>query len=181
MGQRNATYVIVQNGEYKNILPIYNQWNFIKLQSSKMVRGIKAVLDIDWKYCRMDVIPLLYFTEAGKNQSEWVGGNIETELYKDGSYTGAFQEDNNNGWNIVKFTMGKDDKLSVSIFCKVGSEDEDEAKNDSLKNYFFEWKDEADINYLSKVCKWEPKLETEASNLIDKLIYPVKNKTRWAI
>lgn len=175
MGQRQATYIITEQDDNKSILPIYNQWNYIKIQSKKILRGIKAVLKFDWTWEPLNIAAMVYYTAAGtntykdkgKSHTQWVGGRIETELYdkKADCYTGAFQEDNNNGWNIIKFKRGKDDKIRVEMFCVVGSEDEDRAKNTSLKEYFYE-NEKRDITKLEKLVTWNPALEQEAKDLL---------------
>lgn len=177
MGQRNATYVIVKCGNHESILPIYNQWNYIKIQAAKMVRGIKKVKEFNWEFGYPSIIPYLYFSAAGENRfsekgiekAQWVGGNIETELYREGDYAGAFQEDNNNGWNIIQFTVKNNGEVSTDIFCKVGSEDEERASSKSLSKYFFETMNKADLKYLRDNCKWNPYLEATAERLLSNL------------
>jgi hypothetical protein len=186
MGQRNATYVIIQYGKekksFKTILPIYNQWNYPEVQAAKMVRGIKAVLafsnpvEVRFSNAPLDMI---YFTNAGtftdvikgKNKTQWVGGSIETDLYKDGTYTGAFQEDNNNGWNIVKFIIDFDnDRIQTEIYCVVGKEDKSKINSLSLTGYFNTKETKrSDISYL-KEFNWNKSLVKESKELIKKLI-----------
>ena len=181
MGQRNATYIIIENkgSEHKTITPIYNQWNFVQIQLPKMARGIKSILEKNWDgSLRWDAqaIPILYYTNAGLNSYEedgkeltqFVGGQLETQYYKDGTYSKAFQEDNNNGWNIVKFIINDMD-ISVEIYCVVGSEDKGESSSESIEKYFVGNKGDEDLEYLKKF-KWNESLEEEAKELILKLI-----------
>ena len=191
MGQRNVTYVITERKGYNSsdvkVLPIYNQWNYIRTQLPKMVRGIKAVMSMQ-KYVRFSyaTLDLIYFTAAGVNKykdtdkevmafaKQWVGGRIITDEYEERLYTAAYQEDNNNGWNIVKIIIDdKEDKIDVEIFCVVGRADKGKANNETLEGYFSEKGcTKADIKYLSQF-KWNNKLELEAKRLIKKLI-PLK-------
>ena len=194
MGQRNCTYIIVQFGVSskkdnitKRILPIYNQWNFIEVQAPKMVRGLKAVLGQNWdkslEYTPRIPLDKIYYTGAGlnvckdretkKKVSLWVGGYDETQLYLDGDYTGAFQEDNNNGWNIAKFIVDPYKKtITAEIYCVTGSEDKDRANSKTLESYFLggdKKPSKKDIEYL-KQFNWNPKLRTEAKKLIADLV-----------
>lgn len=182
MGQRQATYVIVESGRTKLIMPIYNQWNYIKIQSSKLVRGIKAVSKFNWGYNSPESILPIYFANAGDNtykdesgkfKSEWVGGRDETNEYshKANCYTSAYQEDNNNGWNIIKFTFDSAGNVKTQLFCIVGSEDERKTTNVSIEQYFYEYKDIEDVKYLIDNCTWNPMLEREAENLLSDLHY----------
>ena len=191
MGQRNATYVIVQNkySIYSTVLPIYNGWNTVHGQIPKLIRGIKAVLEISnvkFQYVPLD---LIYFTAAGicdeqdevdgkvVNIKSWVGGNIETDNFKNRLYTGAYQEDNNDGWNIVKFIIdSKGNKIDVELYCIVGSGcGDDGITSESAETYFNTEKcDKEEVKYLSQF-KWNKKLELEAKRLIKKLIPPKKD------
>lgn len=189
MGQRNATYIIVERINYEfsskkrkkvikssKITPIYNQWNYIKMQPSKMVRGIKSILKMGYEFIDFGYVPidLIYYINSGlsefvddnKKSCQWVGGNLEEEYYKNGTYSSAYQEDNNNGWNIVKIIIDNTKReLRVEIFCIPGSEDLEKANNKTLEGYFYEYINKKDIEYLSQF-KWNPKLEKEAKQLI---------------
>lgn len=187
MGQRNATYLLTATktkGIVTNhsILPIYNQWNFIKIQAPKMVRGIKAVLKHSFQYVGFSFVPfdMIYYAAAGtftyksegKKIANWVGGRIETNLYTNGEYRNAFDEDNNNGWNIVKFIIDTEtEKVDIEIFCVVGSEDEDDTNSESLTNYFNNKHkvSKKDLKYLAQF-KWNLELENEARHELLKLI-----------
>lgn len=194
MGQRNATYIIIQHGtgkdSYKRIVPIYNQWNFIRIQAPKMVRGIKAVLKINWdnaiRYKQDIPLEIIYQSAAGLNLfkkektqtkvSQWVGGRIETDMFINGEYGGAFEEDNNNGWNIVKFIINtKTNKITPEIFCVIGSEDEEHSpdiNNKTIEGYFCSKHDKitkSELKYLSQF-KWNKSLKTEAENLLLELV-----------
>lgn len=191
MGQRNATYVIVEDtNKYdpaKKIMAIYNQWNFVKLQSSKMVRGIKAVTKFNWRYNPIEVALQLYFTFAGDNSyisetsglphSEWVGGYDETDEYcANGLNNQGFCEDNNNGWNIVKFIIDEEGKVKTEIYCRVGSEDKKKAQSKDVDSYFYEYKNIEDLIYLKENTTWNKKLATEANRMLKELY--VKNPAK---
>jgi hypothetical protein len=176
MGQRNATYIITEDARMgKEILPIYNQWNYIKIQLPKILRGILAVLKINWEWVRLQNAAYVYFAAAGTNKYkednvtkvQWVGGNIELDEYNKAAkcYTGGFQEDNNNGWNILKFKLDKHDKLIIELYCVVGSEDEEKAKSDTIDTYFYECT-KYQRNKLKKLVKWNPKLKDEAGDML---------------
>ena len=61
MGQRACTYVIVQNkySNYSTVLPIYNGWNTVHGQIPKLIRGIKAVLEIS--NVKFQYVPLDFY------------------------------------------------------------------------------------------------------------------------
>ncbi len=175
MGQRQMTYVIVQEEKNKTIFPIYNQWNFVGIQIPKLIRGIEAVKKTNFKYTT-HMLPYIYFIHAGLvpsgeiGRNIWVGGNDENYYYKDGTYSDAYQEDNNNGWNIVKFNIYENgDVDKIELYCIPGSEDKNKIKKSSIKSYFYE-SDKKDVQYLEKNCKWNPRLKAEARTLILKLI-----------
>jgi len=173
MGQRNATYVIVENNGRKSITPIYNQWNYVSIQAPKIKRGIEGVLGSNWQHCDASkAIPLVYYAFAGnaKQGSEFVGGRIEIDCYghsKKHYYTGAFQEDNNNGWNILKFIVDEH-KTTVQLYCVVGSEDEERANSESIDGYFYEGDKEV-IDWVKGRCTWNPLLESEATAMLSEL------------
>ncbi len=163
MGQRNASYIMVENKatKEKKITQIYNQWNFIAVQPLKMVRGIEGVLedlmDEDLGY--------VYFKTAGESPDVgWVGGRIEP-LHK------PFNEDNNNGWNLVKFVVDGE-KCDVEFFCIAGSEDGNFDVDYTFDEY---WELDSEKNMeaietLRNLGTWNPQLRCEIPQFINSLI-----------
>jgi hypothetical protein len=200
MGQRNMTYVIseVKYGKVA-INTIYNQRNYIEIQLPKLVRGIKAVQSIQYS----TELFMTFFAGHGLSpDSGWVGGHIEDEFFEDGrTYDAPFQEDNNNGWNIVKIKQLADYSVKIEVCHLLGREDADEEKGEHslqpipTRDYFsrdirgeeeereeYRWSDERRAEYLSLIdfleanTKFNPKLKIEAENLLYKKIQDAKNR-----
>lgn len=106
MGQRNMVYLLIENATTKDkedkfdAIPLYFQWNFIKVQIPKLIRGIKFLNSIKSIYPWV----LNEYLDAFRYSMQLADGgfipcNNELSEY-DENYT-LFNEDNNNGWNIV--------------------------------------------------------------------------------
>lgn len=173
MGQRHMSYVITQN-KYKEtaVNTIYNQWNYRKLEAIKLERAIKLLNKID---SSCESLFKTYFSAHGLSpQVGWNGGNIEDENFKDGTYSDCFQEDNNNGWTIIKLIQGEDYKIKVEICFVLGSEDGgDYTKNIPVSpDKFFKGESNVKedyyeiVKYICENTTYNSKLKAEAVKLI---------------
>lgn len=185
MGQRNMTYVITEDkyGE-QQIGTIYNQWNHIELQLPKLVRGIKAFSRV--KHSCYKLFETFYAAHGLSPESGWVGGFVDDDCFTNGNYDSAFQEDNNNGWNIILIRQDKDDNFSFEICHLLGSEDADDYREalDAVPtdDYFLlgvrdYWNAATKkeytkaLEFLRASAAFNPKLKPLAASLIQKMIH----------
>lgn len=185
MGQRNMTYVITEGGySGKTINAIYNQWNFVKLQAFKLERVIKLFKSLQ----RTENIFQTFFASHGLSPTAgWVGGYVCNDEYKEYNMQ-PFEEDNNNGWVIIKIVEKEKPALErefkIELCCIWGSEDDVndkttyepvptaqyfaieeknlQGKPEQLKEY------QETVKYIVKNTKYNPKLKTEAVAMIEK-------------
>lgn len=185
MGQRNMTYVITE-GSYSGttINTIYNQWNFVKLQAWKLQRVVKFFKD--FKRGGEALFQTFFAAHGLSPESGWVGGHVADREYKEYNMK-PFEEDNNNGWVIVKITQtGKFGEYDhhIELCCIWGSED-DRAENTTYKpietkRYFsIERKNLKDkpeqlaeydkaVQYIVENTTYNPNLKKEAIKMINR-------------
>ena len=129
MGQRHMTYVIVENvseacyGTRVSMLALYNQWNFETIQPVKATRFLAALKVWQKNKVLVDTedIAKLYKYSASVSPHTLSRFHSENENY-DASY-GIYDEDNNNGWQIVYVKYDKEEKsFKAYIGFKPGNE-----------------------------------------------------------
>lgn len=183
MGQRNMTYVIT-DGDYNGVQvnTIYNQWNFVKLQAWKLKRTIEYFKKV--KSSGDSLFKTFFAVHGLSPESGWVGGNVSNKEYKEYDMQ-PFEEDNNNGWVIVKLTQGGkfgEYDYHIELCCIWGSEDDRAEKTTykpvETKRYFSiergnmkgkpEQLAEYDkaVEYIAANTTYNPNLKKEAVKLI---------------
>lgn len=147
MGQRHMTYVLVEGGFDGNAMfALYNQWNFETVQPIKVVRFLTALKQ--WEANKALVmaedIASLYVHTASVAPSCLSRFSQENDLYDE--HYGMYDEDNNNGWQIVYVKYDSDKKTyKVHVGFKPGNE----WRNDYESQGYLSLKDYLD-GYLGK-------------------------------
>lgn len=189
MGQRHMSYVITQryNDSQATVHTVYNQWNYIRLQLIKLTRAVKFFKKAEKN--KNDIYDLFesFFAAHGLSpEAGWVGGIIEDENFKDGTYTDCFQEDNNNGWTIIKIAQSKtfgsgnykdEPKYHIELCCIYGSEDcPDNKCFDADNNWIYKYNPVSTRTYFtSEILKSERLSEREKKSYLKDIDYLVSN------
>lgn len=141
MGQRHMTYVLVKGGcDHDAMLALYNQWNYETIQPIKVVRFLMALKQ--WEAHKALVmaedVANLYVHAASVTPCGLSHFSQENALY-DERY-GMYDEDNNNGWQIVYVKYDADRRTyKVHVGFKPGYEWRNDYESQgylSLKDYF---------------------------------------------
>ena len=145
MGQRHMTYVLVEDASakpYSNdvaMLALYNQWNFETIQPVKVIRFLEALKQWEKNKAVVGVedVARLYEHAASVSPYSLCKFTPENDLY-DATY-GMYDEDNNNGWQIVYVKYNRDNRsYQVHVGFKPGNEWRDDYESQgylSLKDY----------------------------------------------
>ena len=145
MGQRHMTYVIVEDigkncyRQRISMLALYNQWNYETVQPVKVSRFLTAIKA--WNKNKVIIaseeIATLYQYAASVSPYSLCRFSPENENY-DATY-GMYDEDNNNGWQIVYVKYDSDKcKSEVFVAFKPGNEWREDYESKgylSLKDY----------------------------------------------
>lgn len=151
MGQRHMTYVIVENVSkdcYRarvSMLALYNQWNFETIQPVKATRFLAALKVWQKNNVLVDIedIAKLYKYSASISPQTLSRFHVENENY-DKSY-GMYDEDNNNGWQIVYIKYDNDfDKHKRTFKVHIGFKPGNEWGNDHEEKGYLSVKDYLD-------------------------------------
>jgi hypothetical protein len=126
MGQRHMTYVMVEDvarNRERAMLALYNQWNYELIQPAKVIRFLTALKQ--WQQNKSVVecesIAKLYQHAASITPSGLSNMVIENGYYNQ-TY-GMYDEDNNNGWQIVFVKYDSDTQtFDVHVGFKPGYE-----------------------------------------------------------
>jgi len=118
------TYVLAHvDGYPSEMAALYNQWNYETIQPQKVMRFLKQAKK--WNKNKPHFSPD-GLCEAYKyvasihdyGMSVFRSNNEDYELPRCGMYS----EDNNNGWQIVVITKGKNDQIKINVGFKPGYE-----------------------------------------------------------